>query len=69
MNANADAPHLLKDVIDVNSNDPVFEALFFTHYENCPIEHENVNAVQFCKTFVATKSMTILLSVFRAMLC
>jgi hypothetical protein len=62
LNANTNAPHLLKERIDVDDDDVVFEETFFTHYENRPVEQETLNAVDFCRKFMATKSISLCLS-------
>ena len=51
LNANIDAPHLLKETAGLDEGDTTFETTFFRHYENRPLGQSALNAVEFCKKF------------------
>lgn len=59
LNAYVDAPHLLKEASNLDDTDCTFESAFYLHYEKRPLEHEHMNAFQFCKTFDVKRSMQI----------
>ena len=51
LNANVDAPHLLKETPDLDDEDYVFESAFFSHYKRWPAAQNHLNAVDYCKVF------------------
>ena len=57
LNANIDAPHLLKEVTNLDDDDAIFENAFYLYYEKRPPELSHLNAVQFCKMFDVRKSL------------
>lgn len=57
LNAYIDAPHLLKETVGVDDDDSVFENAFFATYEKRPVKLEQLNAVEFCKSFDAKRSL------------
>jgi hypothetical protein len=57
LNAQVDAPHVLRDAVDVDDEDTAFQEPFFAQYVNRPVRLENVNAFDFCKRFYASRGM------------
>ena len=55
LNAQIDAPHVLREAVDVDDEDAAFQEPFFAQYANRPVHLENVNAFDFCKRFYASR--------------
>lgn len=55
LNAQVDAPHVLRDAVDVDDEDTAFQEPFFAQYVNRPVRLENVNAFEFCKRFYTSR--------------
>jgi hypothetical protein len=51
LNAQSDAPHALRNPLELDDNDPAFEDSFFAHYQTCPDHLAHLNAIEFCKSF------------------
>ena len=47
LNAHTDAPHVLREPIDMDDDDAAFEEPFFSRYQNRPGHTAQLNAVQF----------------------
>ena len=55
LNAQTDAPHVLRDCIEIDDDDPAFKEPFFESYQTRPDDVGHLNAVEFCKTFNVSK--------------
>lgn len=55
LNANIDAPMLLRELSELDEDDAVFEDNFFSNYEKRPNGQSLLNATQFCKMFTVKK--------------
>ena len=51
LNAHTDAPHVLREPIDMDDDDAAFEEPFFSRYQNRPGHTAQLNAVQFCTQY------------------
>jgi hypothetical protein len=51
LNADVDAPSILRENLDVDDTDAAFEQSFFARYQARPAEQDNLNATQFCSMF------------------
>jgi hypothetical protein len=57
LNASVDAPHVLKDVVQLDEDDCTFESAFFAHYEQRPAHLETLAAVDYCRQFDVKRRM------------
>ena len=48
LNAQTDAPHVLRDPLELDNDDEAFEEPFFSTYQIRPVYLGHLNAVQFC---------------------
>ena len=51
LNADNDAAHAFTEAPDFDDNDAAFKQSFFHHYRTRPPQHEQYNAVQYCRLF------------------
>lgn len=51
LNADDDAARAFTDAVELDDEDVAFKTTFFERYRTRPAQHEQMNAVQFCKTF------------------
>lgn len=55
LNAQTDAPHALWNTLELDEDDPAFEASFFARYQTRPDHLVHLNAIDFCKSFNVTQ--------------
>jgi hypothetical protein len=51
LNADDDVARAFTDTVELDDEDVAFKTTFFERYRTRPAQHEQMNAVQFCKTF------------------
>ena len=67
LNAQIDAPHVLREPVDSDDGDAAFREPFFSHYQTRPAYAAHLNAVDFCKQYSVSHHPSFLLLRFRVL--